>query len=360
MTVLARTQMGRAGRGVLAGTLLVLALASFTPEAAGQTLPNYGFEWATITKPGNRNANAAEAPGFHPPISNPAVTVGRVDYVYRMATTEVTVGNWLEFVKAYYPFHPNQLNGRIQGAFTGGWIFARNRNLNKPPEFYLEPGSDNYATDMSWRYAARYANWLHNGKVNEKWAFENGAYDTSTFTDNPDGTFNDQIKHSPDAKFWIPTMNEWIKANHYDPDRYGPGEEGYWTYNSSSNVELIGGPPGSPGAQTDAGRWGDPFTWFPVGSYPDVQSPWGLLGGSGTVLELTETLGDTSNGPRDRVILGSARRTSLVWDRIDTARFGHPGNRQGGLRIASVVPSPAAFALLGSASLVLVSRRRRK
>ena len=40
--------------------------------------------------------------------------------------------------------------------------------------------------------------------------------------------------HSADAKVWIPTENEWLKAAYYDPTLNG-GEGGYWTWATRSN-----------------------------------------------------------------------------------------------------------------------------
>jgi formylglycine-generating enzyme required for sulfatase activity len=347
------------GRAIFVGLFLVLT-PPLTPHALAQTPPNYGYEWATIESPGNRFANPQEAPRNFPPFSAP-VHVGGVRNTFRIATTEVTVGQWLEFVQSYYPFHDDPRGGRIQSEFTGLWVFARNRNLALPPEFYVAPGSENYPTNMGWRFAARYVNWLHNGKVNEKWAFEGGVYDTTTFTLNPNGTFNDQRSRNLDATFWIPSRDELTKAFYYDPDRYGPGEEGYWLYPDGSNTELVGGPPGSPGAQTNAGRWGDPFESYDVGSYPDTTTPWGLLDASGGMREWTEEFDPSPFGPRNRTTLGSSRYGLLTLDRLDNASSGratNPGFR--GIRIASAVPTPATFVVLGSASLFLVSRRRRK
>ena len=156
-------------------------------------------------------------------------------------------------------------------------------------------------------------------------------------------------------------MSELIKANHFDPDRYGPGEEGYWRYNSTSNIRLIGGPPGSPGAQTDNGHWGDPFQHYPFDAYPDTVSPWGLLGASGGTQQWTEGVEDLGFGSFNRRVRGTWRHFSLAHDNLDRFAFGHPQNFPFiGLRLASAVPGPATFALLGTASLFLVSRRRRK
>lgn len=114
--------------------------------------------------------------------------------------------------------------------------------------------------------AARYCNWPTNGKRPERDAFENGAYDTSTFTTNSAGTFNDQRTHTPGASFWIPTVDEWIKAAYYDPNRYGNGVEGYWLYNNQSNTAPIYNAPWN-GGESNGGIWeGDDWRYYDVAS----------------------------------------------------------------------------------------------
>src|SRR5690606_33871248 len=134
--------------------LLTLAMA-ITPALAPPD--EDGYEWAVITHPGNRDTIPEETP------FRPDVPIGGVDYVFRIATTEVTVGQWFEFVQAYAPFYP--LNGGIAlPQFTGQSISYAFDGL------YIHAGvSHQRPADMSWEYAARYCNWLHNGKVNEAW-----------------------------------------------------------------------------------------------------------------------------------------------------------------------------------------------
>ncbi len=129
--------------------------------------------------------------------------------------------------------------------------------------YAMVPGTEEYPTNLSWRFAARFCNWLHNDQSLTQGAFESGAYDTSTFTTNPDGTINDQAVRSPGARFWIPSENEWIKATYYDPNRYGPGQDGYWLQPAGHTEPLISGDPDQ-GGETSAGT-----TLFaiPVGLY---------------------------------------------------------------------------------------------
>lgn len=52
--------------------------------------------FATITHPGNAPIGLPTGS-----FSNPTAYVGRVDYVYRMSTTEVTNAQWVMFLNAY-------------------------------------------------------------------------------------------------------------------------------------------------------------------------------------------------------------------------------------------------------------------
>jgi hypothetical protein len=229
--------------------------AGFFPPAflatASLAQPSNGYGWSTIGNPGNRGANADEAPT--------SVGLGRVDYTYRLSQTETTNAQWIEFLNAYRPYY--QGNPRDDAALTGFWI-----RLDSNNHFLISPGAENVGVAVSWRNMARYCNWLHNDKSTEAWAFESGAYDTSTFTQNPDGTFNDAATHLAGAKYWIPTTDEWAKAAWYDPNRYGVGQEGYWTYIGGSNELLRSGLPWK-GGQTSAGFNVPSAFGIPVGLY---------------------------------------------------------------------------------------------
>lgn len=305
-------------------------------SATAQPAPDYDFQWQTVGSPGNRAANAQEAPFLIPPH-------GSVDSSFRITRTELTVSQYFQFLTAYRPY----ITGSPADiSITGFWIRWNGSSYS------MIPGSEHYAADMSWRMAARYCNWLENGKATARAAFESGAYDTSTFTQNSDGTLNDQISHTPGANFWIPTLDQWIKAVYYDPNRYGPGQDGYWRYPGSSDSVLTPGLP-QDGGQTSAGIQG--LLGIDAGSYPEVQTPWGLLDASGGVTEWTETLHDV--GPRSRWSGGSytGDLSLLIDDRID---FPNIGGAYTGLRVASVVPAPLTALPVVSGLLFLTRRRR--
>ncbi len=337
----------------LAG-LAGVGVAFNSPIAQGQPAPDYGFEWRTIRDPGNPAASGERFPGF-PRDGIPEA--GRVDYEFRLTRTEITATQWLEFVDAYSRFNP------VQGSWAaslGGRHLIRIPDTGDPRGYRWEILADalDAAADMGWWYAARYCNWLHNGKVNEAWAFETGAYDSATWTADPTNPYGGQVVRSPGAMFWIPNLDEWTKAMHWDPNKLGPGLGDYWLYPNASDTPPVGGLPGTPGAQTGAGVYDDggSFRIYPVGSYPNAQSPWGLLDGSGGVTEWLE--GAFPNGVRPARGSQNVEYSADIVDRIDYVNGLTPEHWGFGLRVASVVPVPGVVSIAGVA-VVLYSRRRR-
>jgi hypothetical protein len=205
---------------------------------------------------------------------------------------------------------------------------------------------------------ARYCNWLHNGKATNREAFENGAYDTSTFTTNANTTINDQRTHSPEARFWIPTLDEAIKASYYDPNRHGEGKEGYWLYPGRSDEQPYSEFPWN-GGETNGGTWaGDDLRFMDVGSYPTVQSPWGLLDTSGGLGEYTEGIAQN----RSRLSLGSRRYDQFPEDFDLLAahfRFTNVNGHFGGFRMASSVPGTSTIVSLFTVLFLVRSPSRR-
>jgi hypothetical protein len=338
--------------------LLSFVLVAVPALAAGQkkSFTAHGIDFCEIGAVGNRAPTLEENPRSTLTGRNP----GRVDYRYAIARTEVTVGQWQEFVNAYQPYYTGS---PADTSFTG-------RGINWNPftnTYNASTAALRNPTDMSFEYAARYCNWLHNGKVSAKWAFESGAYDTSTFGPRrPDGTYPHQMRRSEGAKFFMPTLDEWCKATYYDPDRYGPGEGGYWRFPGVQNTKPITGLP-SEGGQTNTGSLANPLP-LDVEAYANFQSPWGLLNCSGGEREYIELPADVLPSQMfGSLMQGSTWRIS---DSGGTDPFfpssdlfgGNPGPSfpwapGGGLRIATLVPSPGGLGLL-FASVLLISRRR--
>ncbi|MEM1071377.1 MAG: SUMF1/EgtB/PvdO family nonheme iron enzyme [Planctomycetota bacterium] len=250
-------------------------------------------------------------------------------------------------------------------SIPSGWGAITQFNPDNTVRFELDTllpnAGDIGVYGISWRLAASYANWLHNDKERSLDALNSGAYDRSTFFTDPDSPPNllDQTTRSPDARYWIPSLDEWLKAAHYDPNKNGRGDGGWWQYPNGSDEPLQAGLPGEPGAETSYQLDVDNFNelTIPVGAYPETQSPWGLLDVSGGAPEWTETwLPFNSQFTQvDRIwtgslagpnpFIGSGSNQDEIW-RIGAEPPNISGGRVG-LRIASAIPSPGSAVLLG-------------
>jgi len=332
----------------LAALVIVLVSVAIpsSAQAHADIPPDYGLQWATIGAPGNEAAPV----GFNGRAS------GRVDYEYRITKTKVTNGQWVDFLNSYAKYYSGRPNDT---GLTGGFA-----NYNAGEPYTISAYFRNWATTPSFQMAARYCNWLHNDKRDDRAAFESGAYDLSTFTTNPDGSRNDQIAHSAGAKFWIPTLDEWIKAAYFDPARYGSGSAGYWLYPYQSDLPPI---PGEPGVgTTNAGivttNWGE------LGLYYNATGPWGLLDVSGGGRECTETVMTEFPGiafDRSRCTVGTYAGSDqyTLLDRRDVQGVLYSSSTEDdpfyAFRVASVVPGPNCIGGLGLYLSLLCKRRSR-
>ena len=177
-----------------------------------------------------------------------------------------------------------------------------------------------------------------------------------------------------------------MKAAHYDPNKNGVGQGGWWVNSNRSDSPLAYGPPGQrvratgassvpdPNgllAQANAGWTGDSFPGFDpfsvsLGAYPDVQSPWGLLDTAGATTEWTEetySIFDPPTVPQFRIFTGSYWASSLgntSLDRVGVFGAEVPSFALGtfGLRIASSVPVPSSGMVCLGCVLLLARRER--
>lgn len=313
--------------------------------ARAQPAPDYDFQWATVGSPGNP---AYQAP--FPPSEDTVHNRGSVSYEYRITRLEVSTAQWLEFQNAFaevpgnplYQIPPTYWGATVARVIpsTGRFVY---RLVDLPNAGQLPVGG------MSWRDAARYCNWLHNNKEISLAAISTGAYDTTTWGRNSDGTISDAPTHMPGAYFWIPTLDEYLKSTHFDPNKNGPGQAGWWRYKNSSDSPAITGLPGI--GTTSAGYFTSDDSaagWLiPLGSYTTSLSPWGLWDTSGGGAEWTEEL----FGSRERGYVGSAvsdtggaAASRDYIGRIGSQTVFSPAFTS--FRIVSPVPTPSAAMLV--------------
>lgn len=339
-------------------TALAITALTAMPCLAGGGVPGYDFNWAAIGSVNN--------PGVPASFGGPLRGRGSVGYEYRISTLEITSAQWLEFVNTYTTQSEDLAHfgtfGLIWGAESDPDYAGPGQRWRLIPSHSTAAMNPVYG--INWRDAAMYCNWLHNDKQPTLDAIANGAYDASTFTFNPDGTFNDQAAHSPGAKYWIPTLDEWMKAVHFDPNRFGEGQPGWWLHSNSSDTLAVPGLPGIGETSATLGRTSFDAFGIPLGAYPQTRTPWGLLDASGGAEEWTEEILFPFQGHRNRGTDGP----SIVLDEF-AYQLGDRADRLSGgstptagvlasFRIASAVPPPATIAV--GWSLIWITTRRKR
>jgi formylglycine-generating enzyme required for sulfatase activity len=340
--------------------LSLLALSSAIAHA--QVDPNSGVDFVTVGAAGN-------APYVRP--GGSAVDqLGGVEYEYRIGRTEVTTAQWAEFLNAVYDRPAGEVVRFRSRPQTWGASFAAPLNATNPDaqRWSVSAGREMIPVGgISWRAAAMYCNWLHNDKQSNVEAFATGAYDlVNAYT---------STARLPGARYFLPTHSEWIKAVHYDPTKQNADGTvgGYWNYGNRSDVPFVGGPPGvlvNGQLATSNTGWGfgdygnlSP-TGVRLGSYADVESPWGLLdvsGGTSEWMETASVAGDL-RGPR----FDGSRYTHSVSsaNEMDGIRgYGGEYSLDGvfsglGLRVGMIVPTPST-ASVGVIGFIVCLRRRR-
>ncbi|MFO0831251.1 MAG: SUMF1/EgtB/PvdO family nonheme iron enzyme [Phycisphaerales bacterium] len=342
------------------GMAAVVVLAGF---ARADIDPLSGIDFATITHPGNAPWAGDGTPG------DQSIGRGGVSYDYRIGKFEITTAQYVEFLNA--AFDRPQADWIPHLFAPGGAGFAAVATTPNTPggrRWVVPAGKEmNPVGATDWRSAAIYCNWLHNNKATNHDAFTGGAYDVSTFgyITLPNGVlaFTDQAERSPGARYFIPTLDEWIKAAHYDPTKVNSDGSvgGYWTYSNTSNTPYIGAPPGA-GGTANVGFDAGAFT-IPLGAYTNVTSPWGLFDVAGGSTEWTEGIfTDPVAGANFRLFDGSGRMAGIDWVLIDALyefRASSPSlsDVRSGFRVAAVIPTPATLAVVAA---ILPAQRRRR
>lgn len=353
--------MARRGVGkfsvVTAGAMALGVLAApALAQPGGWVDPVSGQQFVRITHPGNAAYSGFDPFGY---------TSGRgsVGYEYNIARMEVTTGQWLEFFNTFmtraqpvpWLWEPGNWGAEVDPNYQGPGTRYRLRNI---------PDAANVgAHAVSWRTAAMYCNWLHNNKSTDLAAIQSGAYDTSTFVNLGNGQWTDQQTRSEGARYWIPSLDEWLKAAHWDPNN--PNNNGWWTYSNGSETPLTYGPPpafgGDGSGQANSGFTLPNFRHYdiPLGSYPDTPSVWGLLDIAGGGSEWTETVRFGASG-MTRHHDGSSAGT-LGGDSVygGSAQLPYSVGGDFNLRLASSVPAPGTLVIPALFVFQSLARRRR-
>lgn len=328
---------------------------------------------ATFTAEGIAFARvrADKVPGRMLQNGNVPSPIGAGTWDFAIARTELTQGQWVEFVNAFnavpIPQHRPWTVG-VEETLRGdlwvgpGVFFTRFGPQGRPVYEVTGLGAVLPVSGIGWFGAALYSNWLHNARQASAEALTAGAYDLRSFDAYVPATWP-LVKREPAARFWIPSYDEWAVASFYDPNRSGPGQGGWWSH---LNGRERPGIPGAPGKGETSAGWLPPgpggaieASLIPVASYPESQSPWGLLDTSGSrreVLDDRYDFGRRFAGTRAGPFLFP--ELEVLMEQIGWAGAESPHGGSTGVRIASATV-PAAPTLVVAFAAMFTPRRRR-
>jgi formylglycine-generating enzyme len=303
----------------LSGTA-VLANTFTTNNPSGTAPISFAIDVVAVGDAGN-----AGTAGWY----NTAETFGAVNYNYYIGKTEVTVGQF------------NAMEYAITGNDAGLGSTMAAGSFNPIRAFY-------------------YANWLNAGcPTGGAGVIDGGVYNMTWTTispwaeadqwDNGDGTKN--IWRNKNAKYFLPTEDEMVKAAFY---KGGSTNAGYWAYQTSS--DAIPTAEGASAGTNSANYANAVGATLNVGSYPNTMSPYGALDMAGNQWEMTEV--------RDPYVIpgwmdGYVHGSTWLRGTLDFPVFSGAGYSDLGFRMASVIPEPATLSLLGlMASFALLRRKQ--
>jgi formylglycine-generating enzyme required for sulfatase activity len=307
-------------------------------------------------------------------------TFGAVPYRYRIGKYEVTNAQYVEFLNSVDPTGADPLrlyDDSMSVSGNGGINFSS--SAADGSKYSVKVGREsNPVNYVTWYDAIRFANWMHNGMGSGD--TENGAYTLLGGTITP--LNGSSITRNADAKWWLPSADEWYKAAYHKNDDVTGN---YWDYPTSTDaVPYSDEPPGSDAPEPSntanfryndgvANGYDDGFAvtgtnlqveaqnyLTDVGAYTSAPSPYGTFDQGGNVWEWNDTRVGAVRGKGG----GSWLDDTGILHASVQGNGSDPRNRgaDGGFRLATVIPEPSTFLLLAcaaGAALLVRARIRR-
>ena len=261
--------------------------------AAARAVPASFIEMVPVGNPGNA-ADPSDGD-----LGTPGTqTFGAVPYEFKIGKYEVTLAQYTAFLNAvaatdahalYNANMATDLNiaGIVRNGSSGSFTYSVIGTGTRP------------VTYVSWFDAARFCNWLHNGRPS-------GAQDATT-TENGAYPLNGAISGlgivlNRGAKFWIPSEDEWYRAAYHQPAGQLGDIDDFWLYPTKSNAvpgNTIGVATPSNHANfvtslysvTQSASYVATQNYLTaVGSYPGSASFYGTFDQGGTVFEWNDAV----------------------------------------------------------------------
>ena len=290
---------------------------------------------------------------------------GSVGYVYRMGKYEVTAGQYTEFLNAVAATDTYGLYHDGMWSHSYGCKIQRSSPTGSYTYNVAAAWANRPVNSVNYWSACRFANWLHNGQptgAQGPSTTERGAY----ILDGYDSWEGGSIHRNSEAKWFLPSEDEWYKAAYYDPKK--PGGAGYWDYPTRSNVlpsNVLGDPidPGNNATYlTSVFTIGSPYYRTEIGAHENSESAYGTYDQAGNVAEWNEAIVKEETGYSWRGMRGGG------FDRFDTSlpalhrslSISWNSYYWAGFRVAEAVPEPSSIlAIAAGFGLIMGLKRRR-
>lgn len=286
-------------------------------ETFGTGANQFTIDFTTIGNPGN----AADTTGY-----------GSVGYTYRIGT---------------YSISQNQIDkataSGLANVTAGAW------------------SGDQPAANMTWYESAAFVNWLNTSKgfapaYNLSWS--GSTWSMALWTVADAGYDANNLYRNTLAKYFLPSENEFYKA------AYGKSDgSGYYLYPTASDSAPTPVASGTTPGTAVYNSSSYPASIYEAGGL----SSYGTMGMGGNVSIWLESAYDGINDSAAETRGVRGGQYGGPADLLSSYRYvfpndGHPGSEFGtfGFRVASVIPEPSTYALIGIGvvALFIVSRKK--
>ncbi len=218
---------------------------------------------------------------------------GSVSRDFRIGKYEVTSAQYVEFLNAVAKSDTYGLYNADMWADPHGCKIERNGVAGNYNYSVAADRANQPVNFISFWDSLRFTNWLHNGQptgAQNSVTTEQGAYPVFGYT----GMNGASIGRSANAKYWLPSEDEWYKAAYYDP---AVGH--YWDYPTRSDVRPNNTLPDTGNNANfqisifnvaEILTVGAPYWRTDVGIFAQSEGPYGTYDQGGNIFEWNEEI----------------------------------------------------------------------